>query len=110
MLEELHMKAEDYTEAAFTLLVLARNLNWSKRKLKKDDKHPEQEEWERKESLYSEIINLLDQGNAWEFGIPLCKELAKQYEEKLFNYAMLTRILVSMSKCLKYATHHMYSK
>ena len=90
------MAVQDYTEAAFTLLVLAKNLNWDKRRLKKDDKHPDQTESDRKESLYQEIIRLLDRGMAWEFGIPLCKELAVQYETKMFDYAKLSAILVSL--------------
>ncbi|XP_072025453.1 dedicator of cytokinesis protein 3-like [Amphiura filiformis] len=98
MLEELHLKGEDYTEAAHSLKVLANNLNWSKRKLKADDKHSDQLEWERKESLYLEIIRLLDRGEAWEFGIPLCKELSEQYEKKLFDYAKLSDILKTQAQ------------
>ncbi|XP_022099388.1 dedicator of cytokinesis protein 3-like isoform X2 [Acanthaster planci] len=92
-LRDLHLESNDYTEAAFTLLVLAKSLEWRNKILPSDDKHPKQSEMQRKESLYHEIINLMDKGEIWEFGIPLCKELSVQYESKLFDYGKNSRIL-----------------
>ena len=53
-------KSHDYTEAAFTLMVLANCQDWTDKILPPDDKHPKQTEMQRKEALYHEIINLLD--------------------------------------------------
>ncbi|XP_038069209.1 dedicator of cytokinesis protein 3-like [Patiria miniata] len=92
-LRDLHLESNDYTEAAFTLLVLATSLEWRDKLLQSDDKHPQQSEMQRKEALYHEIINLMDKGEMWEFGIPLCKELSVQYESKLFDYGKNSRIL-----------------
>ncbi len=92
-LRDLHLESQDYTEAAFTLMVLARSQDWRDKMLPPDDKHPKQTEMQRKEALYHEIINLLDKGEMWEFGVPLCKELTIQYEGKLFDYGKNSRIL-----------------
>ena len=48
----------------------------------------------RKELLFKEAIQLLDLGKGWELGIPLCKALARLYEEDLFDYHKLGAILV----------------
>ncbi|XP_071804886.1 dedicator of cytokinesis protein 3-like isoform X1 [Asterias amurensis] len=92
-LRDLHLESQDYTEAAFTLMVLAKSQDWTDKMLPPDDKHPKQTEMKRKEALYHEIIRLLDKGEMWEFGIPLCKELTTQYEGKLFDYEKNSRIL-----------------
>ena len=42
------------------------------------------------------VILFYFHSQAWEYGIPLCKELAEVYEKKLF-YLKLSEILVSYS-------------
>ncbi|KAF2976187.1 hypothetical protein EK904_000612, partial [Melospiza melodia maxima] len=47
-----------------------------------------------KEALYNQIIEYFDQGKMWEEAIHICKELAEQYESHVFDYEMLSDILV----------------
>ena len=65
-------------------------------------KFPIQTGKERKEQLYMRAIELFDRGKSWECGIPLCKELAHQYEAELFDYTKLAAILVSGYVTLRY--------
>ena len=52
-------------------------------------RYPTQKEWERKEQLYLNVIDLLERGKHWEHAIPLTKELADVYERRVFNYRKL---------------------
>ena len=99
-LHDLHMTAENYTEAGFTMKLYADQLTWGSNILPADHVHPEQPEWQRKERLYHKIINYFDRGKCWEKGIPLCKELALLYETKLYDYMKLSQILKMQAKFL----------
>ncbi|XP_015795969.1 dedicator of cytokinesis protein 3 isoform X2 [Tetranychus urticae] len=91
---DLHIPAENYTEAAFTLKLHADLLNWSWNVMPRDALYSvEPLEWQRKESLYLAIIDYFDRGKCWEEGIPLIKELAEFYEKKLFDYQKLSNLL-----------------
>ncbi|KAE8611914.1 hypothetical protein XENTR_v10012636 [Xenopus tropicalis] len=90
---DLHLQAESYTEAAFTLLLYWELLQWEERPLREFLHYPAQSEWQRKEGLSRKIIHYFNKGKCWEFGIPLCRELAAQYE-KLYDYQSLSWILV----------------
>ncbi|XP_053200600.1 dedicator of cytokinesis protein 3-like isoform X2 [Panonychus citri] len=91
---DLHIPAENYTEAAFTLKLHADLLNWSWNSMPRDALYSvEPLEWQRKESLYLAIIDYFDRGKCWEEGIPLIKELAEFYEKKLFDYQKLSNLL-----------------
>eukprot|EP00058_Branchiostoma_floridae_P011871 XP_002597359.1 hypothetical protein BRAFLDRAFT_66495 [Branchiostoma floridae] len=92
-LHDMHKEAENYTEAGFTLLLHAHMLNWTGLMLPEDEWYPRQQERERKEKIYVTVIEYFDKGKSWENGIPLCKELAVQYEKKSFEYAKLSHIL-----------------
>ncbi|CAJ0946087.1 unnamed protein product [Ranitomeya imitator] len=70
---DLHLQADSYTEAAFTLLLYWETLQWDDRSLR-------------------EFLHLSHPERCWEFGIPLCRELAAQYE-KLYDYQSLSWIL-----------------
>ena len=59
-------------------------------------RYPTQKEWERKEQLYLNVIDLLERGKHWEHAIPLTKELADVYERRVFNYR----------KLVSYQRHH----
>ncbi|OCT83253.1 hypothetical protein XELAEV_18025790mg [Xenopus laevis] len=89
---DLHLQAESYTEAAFTLLLYWELLQWEERPLREFLNYPAQSEWQRKEGLSRKIIHYFNKGKCWEFGIPLCRELAAQYE-KLYDYQSLSWIL-----------------
>ena len=57
-LRDLHLAAGSRPEAAFTLLLHAHQLDWSTRVLHADLQFPAQQEWQRKEQLYLQIIEL----------------------------------------------------
>eukprot|EP01137_Pigoraptor_chileana_P029725 Opistho-2@15256 len=90
---ELHVRCGNFTEAAFCLQLHAEHLNWSNEKLRGYGKYPSQAHRQRKELIYTDIINYFDKGKAWENAITLCKELAEQYESELFDYAKMSQIL-----------------
>uniref|UniRef100_A0A8C9XLC6 Dedicator of cytokinesis 3 n=1 Tax=Sander lucioperca TaxID=283035 RepID=A0A8C9XLC6_SANLU len=88
---DMHLQAENYTEAAFTLLLYWELLHWDQRPLKDFLHYPAQTEWHRKEGLCRKVIHYFNKGKCWEFGIPLCRELAFQYES-LYDYQSLSWI------------------
>ncbi|MGH0181273.1 UNVERIFIED_CONTAM: hypothetical protein FKN15_006311 [Acipenser sinensis] len=95
-LRDLHLHYENYTEAAFTLLLHAKLLKWSDEPFSAQTQGFESMHTQRqvKESLYSKIIDYFDKGKMWEDAIVLCKELAQQYESELFDYEMLSANLM----------------
>ncbi|KAF7656728.1 hypothetical protein LDENG_00036720 [Lucifuga dentata] len=88
---DMHLQAENYTEAAFTLLLYWELLHWDERPLKDFLHYPAQTEWHRKEGLCRKVIHYFNKGKCWEYGIPLCRELAFQYES-LYDYQSLSWI------------------
>ncbi|XP_036074476.1 dedicator of cytokinesis protein 3 isoform X2 [Rousettus aegyptiacus] len=88
---DMHLQAENYTEAAFTLLLYCELLQWEERPLREFLHYPSQPEWQRKEGLCRKVIHYFNKGKSWEFGIPLCRELACQYES-LYDYQSLSWI------------------
>ncbi|KAM7417649.1 hypothetical protein PAMA_017336 [Pampus argenteus] len=98
-LRDLHLEGENYTEAAYTLLLHSRLLKWS------DDMcspqfefHGSQTQRQLKETLYDTIIDYFDKGKMWEEAITLCKELAEQYENEIFDYELLGKRLEKQAK------------
>ncbi|CAL1526646.1 unnamed protein product [Lymnaea stagnalis] len=91
-LYELHYTASNFVEAGLTLKLYAQLLSWSQTKLPKEMNYPSETEAQRKEELFTRIMDCFDKGKAWEYGIPLCKELADHYE-KTFQYQKLGQIL-----------------
>ncbi|SPP88189.1 blast:Dedicator of cytokinesis protein 3 [Drosophila guanche] len=98
-LHNLHLQAENYTEAGFTLKLYASMLSWDRETLSfAPFDNSGQPEWQRKERLYHEILKYFDKGKCWEKGIPLCKELAQLYETRRFDYNKLSEILIQEAK------------
>ncbi|XP_015423780.1 PREDICTED: dedicator of cytokinesis protein 3 [Myotis davidii] len=95
---DMHLQAENYTEAAFTLLLYCELLQWEERPLREFLHYPSQSEWQRKEGLCRKIIHYFSKGKSWEFGIPLCRELACQYES-LYDYQSLSWIRKMEAGC-----------
>ncbi|XP_072492852.1 dedicator of cytokinesis protein 5 isoform X1 [Notamacropus eugenii] len=96
-LRDLHRDCENYTEAAYTLLLHAELLQWSDKPcvphlLQRDSYHVYSQQ-ELKEKLYQEIISYFDKGKMWEKAIKLSKELAETYESKVFDYEGLGNLL-----------------
>uniref|UniRef100_A0A673YRA2 Dedicator of cytokinesis 4b n=1 Tax=Salmo trutta TaxID=8032 RepID=A0A673YRA2_SALTR len=90
-LYELHLKAQNYTEASYTLLLYDELLEWSERPLREFLNYPMQSEWQRKEYLHLTIVQNFDRGKCWENGIILCRELADQYES-YYDYRNLSKM------------------
>lgn len=61
-LHDLHLSAENYTEAAFTMKLYADQLTWSSSTLVVDPNYPNFTECQVKEKLYRQIINHFDRG------------------------------------------------
>ncbi|XP_037027423.1 dedicator of cytokinesis protein 3 isoform X2 [Bradysia coprophila] len=98
-LHDLHLQAENYTEAGFTLKLYADMLNWDRETTTyAPNDATGQPEWQRKEKLYKEILKYFDKGKCWEKGIPLCKELADFYETRRFDYNRLSDTLILEAK------------
>uniref|UniRef100_A0A672S509 Dedicator of cytokinesis 4 n=1 Tax=Sinocyclocheilus grahami TaxID=75366 RepID=A0A672S509_SINGR len=93
-LYELHLKAQNYTEASYTLLLYDELLEWTERPLREFLTYPMQSEWQRKECLHLTIIHNFDRGKCWENCIILCRELANQYEA-FYDYRNLSKMRVT---------------
>ncbi|BFZ10880.1 hypothetical protein BsWGS_13919 [Bradybaena similaris] len=91
-LYELHYSAGSFVEAGLTLQLYAQLLTWSHNIHQAEMSYPNQSESARKEELFSRILDCFDKGKAWEYGIPICKELADHYE-KIYEYRKLGQIL-----------------
>ncbi|XP_012934627.1 dedicator of cytokinesis protein 4 [Aplysia californica] len=91
-LYELHYHASNFVEAGLTLRLYAQLLSWGSGNLPAEMSYSEQTEAERKEELLTKIVDCFDKGKAWEYGIPVCKELGEHYE-KTFQYKKLGQIL-----------------
>ena len=93
----IHIRTNNYTEAAYALWEHANRLAWADSSLDKGHrtlfvrKKYENCKTERdlKEELYEEIIDLLDLGKMWEEAIKCCKELEKEFEEQLIDFDRL---------------------
>ncbi|XP_026880343.2 dedicator of cytokinesis protein 4 isoform X2 [Electrophorus electricus] len=90
-LYELHLKVQNYTEAAYTLLLYDELLEWTERPLREFLTYPMQSEWQRKECLHLTIIHNFDRGKCWENCIILCRELANQHEA-YYDYRNLSKM------------------
>nr|CAD7263934.1 unnamed protein product [Timema shepardi] len=99
---DLHLECDNYTEAAYTLKLHSKLLNWSDTTLPpllKSNKFPHcQTHRELKEALYYHIMDYFDKGKMWECALTVCKELVTQYEEEIFDYIQLSSLLKRMSQ------------
>ncbi|XP_046384567.1 dedicator of cytokinesis protein 1 isoform X4 [Ischnura elegans] len=98
---DLHLECDNYTEAAFTLRLHSKLLNWSDNPLPtllKSNRYPHcQTHRELKENLYDDIIEYFDKGKMWEYALDVCKELVKEYESETYDYNNLSVLLQKMS-------------
>ncbi|KAM9312793.1 dedicator of cytokinesis protein 5 [Gastrophryne carolinensis] len=96
-LRDLHLSKENYTEAAYTLLLHAELLQWSDKPcaphLLQRDSYTVYTQQELKERLYLEIISFFDKGKMWEEAIIRSKELLEMYENQIFHYEELSDLL-----------------
>ncbi|KAM4676967.1 dedicator of cytokinesis protein 2 [Discoglossus pictus] len=101
-LRDLHLDCENYTEAAYTLLLHTRLLKWSDEQcspqVMKTEFQSSQTHRHLKENLYGVIIGYFDKGKMWEEAISLCKQLSDQYEMEIFDYELLSQCLTQQAK------------
>ncbi|XP_069467585.1 dedicator of cytokinesis protein 1 isoform X2 [Ambystoma mexicanum] len=94
---DLHKECDNYTEAAYTLLLHAKLLKWSEEAcaahLTQRDGYQATTQGQLKEQLFQEIIHYFDKGKMWEEAIALGKQLAEQYENEMFDYEQLSALL-----------------
>lgn len=98
----LHMEFDNYTEAAFTLKLHTDLLGWNDKELSpqlRSYRHSMcRTHRELKEALYFEIMEYFDKGKQWECAIDMCKVLARQYEEEIYDYIKLAQLLKRMAE------------
>ncbi|XP_054906818.1 dedicator of cytokinesis protein 5 [Poeciliopsis prolifica] len=110
-LRDLHLDCENYTEAAYTLLLHAELLEWSDKPcaphlIPRDGEHVWTQQ-ELKERLFQEIICYLDKGKMWEKAIELGKQLAKMHEIHMFDFMELSELLKKQAKFYEQIMHAM---
>lgn len=95
-LRDLHLEFKNYTEAAFTLKLHSNLLYWNDDPLSEQMKSHYHEKCRThltlKEALYYDIIHYFDLGKMWECALDICKELAQQYENEIYDYYNLSEI------------------
>ncbi|XP_054832952.1 dedicator of cytokinesis protein 2 [Eublepharis macularius] len=101
-LRDLHLDCENYTEAAYTLLLHAWLLKWSDEQctpqVMQTELQSSKTHRQLKEHLYEMIVEYFDKGKMWEEALSLCKELAEQYEMEVFDYELLSQNLIQQAK------------
>lgn len=102
---DLHMEFDNYAEAAFTLKLHSNLLMWDDTALSpllRSHRHPNcQTHRQLKECLYNEIIEYFDKGKQWECAINMCKELAQQYENEVYDYNSLSYVHMKLADFFK---------
>lgn len=98
---DLHLECDNYTEAAYTLELHTKLLNWSDdilSPLLKSTRYSQaQTHRQLKEALYYNIIENYSKGKMWECAIKKCQELAGQFEMETFDYDRLSALHKSMA-------------
>ncbi|XP_057212417.1 dedicator of cytokinesis protein 5 [Triplophysa rosa] len=110
-LRDLHLDCENFTEAAYTLLLHAELLEWSDKPcaphLIPRDGAPGWTQQELKERLFQEIMCYLDKGKMWEKAIEMAKQLAKLHENQMFDFLELSQLLKQQAQYYENIMHAM---
>ncbi|XP_066499571.1 dedicator of cytokinesis protein 5 isoform X2 [Hoplias malabaricus] len=110
-LRDLHLDCENYTEAAYTLLLHAELLQWSDKAcaphLIPCEGVSSCTQQELKERLFQEIMFYLDKGKMWEKAIELSKQLAKMHENQMFDFLELSQLLKQQAQFYENIMHAM---
>ncbi|KAK9768302.1 Deoxycytidine kinase 1 [Basidiobolus ranarum] len=107
-LVDMHLRSLNFAEAGITLKLHVDLLDWSSTndlEAMSSLDLPAQTTFQRKELLLSKILKYFDEGQAWEHGIEVCKELANQYEHVLFDYDKLAAILRTRAQLYENILH-----
>ena len=99
-LAEVQAKLNNKTEAGLALRLHADLYTWEITPVRalSDPNYPEQSSFERKEQLYFEMINYLEEGEAWDSALTYYQELANQYQHTHYDFSKLARTQRSMAK------------
>ncbi|XP_072538135.1 dedicator of cytokinesis protein 5 isoform X2 [Salminus brasiliensis] len=110
-LRDLHLDSENYTEAAYTLLLHAELLEWSDKPcaphLIPREGASACTQQELKERLFQDIICCLDKGKMWEKAIKMSKQLAKMHENQMFDFMELSQLLKQQAQFYENIMHAM---
>ncbi|NP_001103482.1 dedicator of cytokinesis protein 5 [Danio rerio] len=110
-LRDLHLVCENYTEAAYTLLLHAELLEWSEKPcsphLIPGDAAQVWTQQELKERLFQEIMCNLDKGKMWEKAIEMAKQLVKLHENQMFDFIELGQLLKQQAQYYENIMHAM---
>jgi hypothetical protein len=91
----------NYAEAGLALQLHADLYAWDTTRLLPallNPAYPEQTAFDRKETLYFEIIQHFEDGKAWTLALACYKELVEQYEHTVIDFSKLSRAQSSMAK------------
>uniref|UniRef100_A0A673M2K5 Dedicator of cytokinesis protein 5-like n=1 Tax=Sinocyclocheilus rhinocerous TaxID=307959 RepID=A0A673M2K5_9TELE len=107
----LHLDCENYTEAAYTLLLHAELLEWSDKPCAPHlipwDGTQGWTQQELKERLFQEIMCNLDKGKMWEKAIEMAKQLVKLHENQMFDFIELSQLLKQQAQYYENIMHAM---
>ncbi|CAJ0878034.1 21197_t:CDS:2 [Entrophospora sp. SA101] len=95
-LVQMQVNSKNFVEAALTLKLHSDLYDWDPNievRAIPELEFPKQSAFDRKERLYIQSLDYFVKGKAWECGIEICKELAKQFEYTTFEYQRLSNIL-----------------
>ena len=94
MLIELHLAAENWSEAAFALLTCADTLQFGdKQTLLPALHYPQQTAEDRKAALLMDSIRNFGKGKLWEDGIDVCELYAKYLRETSYDFQCVSEVL-----------------
>jgi dedicator of cytokinesis protein 3 len=99
-LAQLQADASNFTEAGLALRLHAELYEWDPTtpvEPLEDPPFPGQTSFERKESLYFQMIKNFEDGQSWENALSTYLELATQYEHNIFDFAKLARTQRAMA-------------
>ena len=100
-LAEVQAQSRNTTEAGLALRLHANLYTWDTSRMVDAlviPPFPKQTAFERKETLYFEMIKYFEEGAAWDAALSSYRELAEQYEFVLFDFAKLARTHRSTAK------------
>jgi dedicator of cytokinesis protein 3 len=99
-LNRVQVDARNYVEAGLALKLHADLYSWDPSSMVESleiPSFPKQSSFERKESLYFEMIKHYEDGNAWQNAIGSYKELAHHYENTTYDFPKLARAQRAMA-------------
>ena len=100
-LADVQARSKNATEAGLALRLHADLYTWDLTRTVEalsNPMFPKQSSFERKETLYFEMIKHFEEGAAWDCALASYRELGEQYEFVLFDFAKLARTQRSTAK------------